>query len=91
MTRQETKDIAVAISFEHDGKQRVAVDGVHELINQIYDDHEAELEALQSRSCEGCEHWHRVNDFNVSNPCYQWAKDVMTKKHFCCNLWEAKQ
>jgi len=50
-----------------------------------------EIETLESRSCDNCEHWHRVNDFNVSNPCYQWAKDVMTKKHFCCNLWEAKQ
>ena len=43
ITRKEAKSITIAISFKYDGKQRITVDGVHELIDQIYNDLESYL------------------------------------------------
>ena len=51
----------------------------------------SELEALQSRSCEGCKHWKVSNTLVVSNECFRWSGRVMTTKDFCCNRYEPKE
>ena len=49
MTRQEAKSKAsIRIQF-FDAK------GANKVVDKIFNDHEAQLQALQHRSCEGCE------------------------------------
>ena len=45
MTRENAKNIAEAISFKIKDRQRLSLVGVNELIDQIYNDHEAQLKA----------------------------------------------
>ena len=45
MTRENAKNIAEAISFKIEERQRLSLPGVNELIDQIYNDHEAQLKA----------------------------------------------
>ena len=62
-----------------------------ELINKIYDDNEAQLKALQSRSCESCKHWKVRNKLVRSNECFKWSGSVMTPRGFYCSEFEAKE
>ena len=48
MTREECKNIAEAISFKIGERQRLSLPGVNELIDQIFNDHEAQLKAKES-------------------------------------------
>lgn len=43
MTRENAKNIAEAISFKIKDGQRLSLVGVNELIDQIFNDHEAQL------------------------------------------------
>ena len=45
MTREEAKNIAEAISFKIEERQRLSLPGVNEVIDQIFNDHEAQLKA----------------------------------------------
>ena len=45
MTRENAKNIAEAISFKIQDRQRLSLVGVNELIDQIYNNHEAQLKA----------------------------------------------
>jgi len=67
MTRQQAKNIAIAISFE----DRVAIGGVHELIDQIYDEFEARemLLATQNVYCNDCKHYLSDNGNFPIEPC----------------------
>ena len=48
MTREECKNIAEAISFKVGERQRLSLPGVNELIDKIFNDHEAQLKAKES-------------------------------------------
>ena len=45
MTREEAKNIAEAISFKIEERQRLSLPGANEVIDQIFNDHEAQLKA----------------------------------------------
>mgnify|MGYP003606981847 CR=1 FL=1 len=59
----------------------------------------AELEALQNRSCESCNHY-RCDDYDSKeeilnqwvccNMVYVETRDLNILKDFCCNKWESK-
>ena len=60
-------------------------------IDRIFDEHEAQLKALQQRSCESCRYW----DFNEQGhfkKCFNGKGNVSsTEDDFCCNRYEPKE
>ena len=53
MTREESKEHIRRYSNGLWGMVRM--EHIDKVLDQIYNDHEAQLQALQHRSCEGCE------------------------------------
>ena len=59
MTREESKKMIYDASKQDTGSPKDCIHllSLHRFIEQIFDDHEAQLKALQQRSCEGCKHY----------------------------------
>lgn len=68
---------------------------IEELIDQIYDEFEKQLEALQApKTCELCEHWKRAGDMHFGDCSLNVSSipraDGITKIYFGCNMYEQK-
>lgn len=80
------KHLTDNLSYFNDCKTSFGINECKSWINKIFDDVEAELEALQSRSCEGCKY------FNSSiNRGLCFRLDIAVSKTFCCQGYEPKE
>lgn len=82
--------VADNLSYFNDCKTSFAISECKSWINKIFDDVEAELEALQPRSCEWCKSL--VETGKSFKHCDELAINIshMDWGSFCCNRYEAK-
>ncbi len=91
MTREESKEHIRRYSNGLWGM--VKIEYIDKMLDQIFNDHEAELEALQQRSCEECVHRSFIDEAltnKVTNG-FCIENGFFTKRDFCCNRYEAKE
>ena len=75
MTREEAKNITLAISSKYGDEQRVTVDDVCELIDQIYDEFEARGMFLTKEIyCDECKYYLSDNGNYPLEPCGECSR-----------------
>lgn len=95
MTREKAKKhIEINLIALYDiGENIIECDDVMVIIDEIYNDHEAELEALQQRSCEECVHRSFIDEAltnKVTNG-FCIENGFFTKRDLSCNRYEPKE